>query len=162
MIDSMICKAYKLNKKCAIFSQRFYGNMAHENIIDEGRIIFCASYFGSNGYPQSKVWILATTTKPAYAVWDEVFKRISEGGYVNEINLDDEYYWINDHLNKEVRFCLRQSKVLTSRVLLEKHKPKEIIKNKARSIYEQMVQRRQAGSKQTLLQKLMGIDNQNN
>jgi hypothetical protein len=97
ILDFLICKAYKVNKE---FITKFWGQNA-----EKGRIIFCAMYIGSNGFEKFKVWILATTIKPALATFKDEFIRASEAGCLEEIDIDNELYWLNNHLNKEVSFC---------------------------------------------------------
>ena len=123
MIDSMVCKVYKLNKEY-VFSQKLRDGKLIKDSIDKGRIILHASYINPRGYPKKSIWILATQTRSAETLWWQRFDQMQtlKPECLDEINIEDEYDWINDHLNKQVRFYLRHSKYLTSRVLFEKYK----------------------------------------
>lgn len=119
MIDSMVCKAYKLNTDYIVVGD----DKKSRKIIDKGRIILHSTHYGEskNGL-KTHLWILATPTLPAKTTYNSQFDELGRKGYLVEINLEDEHCWINNHLNKQVRFYLRNSKYITSRVLTEKHK----------------------------------------
>lgn len=158
MIGEVTIKTYRVNKKYSFLLQGSPISLAKEMVIEEGRFIFCASYTGSNGFTKSKIWILATPTKLAYKSWEEPFKQIFNREFLDEINLDDEFKFINNHLNKEVRYLLRKNKMLTSHILVEKypHRIKEhLIYDK--TAIKRMLQDR-IRHKPTFLQKLMGIN----
>jgi len=160
MIGEVTIKTYKLNKKYSYHFQKYGNTSPREITVEEGRIIFCASYTGSNGFTKSKIWVLATPTEPAYVTYEQPLRRVMDEGFLDEINLDDEFKLINNHLNKEVRYLLRKNKMLTSQVLLEKYPfpttTKSIFLNNELSI-RRMLQER-ASNKPTFLQKIMGIN----
>jgi len=117
MIDSMICKAYKLNKDYVLFTT----NKLSKKILDKDRIILHSTYFGeSKRGLKIKIWILATPKLTARRTYNREFNELLEKGLLDEINIEDEHRWINNHLNKQVRFYLRNSRYITSRVLTEK------------------------------------------
>ena len=161
MIGEVTIKTYKVNEKYSYHFQKYVGSLPKEIVVEEGRIIFCASYTGSNGFTKSKIWILATPTKPAYMTWEEPLKRfMNQRGFFDEINLDDEFEFINNHLNKEVRYLLRKNKMLTSQILVEKypfpHKTNTLFVHSDLAI-RRILQNR-VRCKPTFLQKLMGIN----
>lgn len=144
MIDSMTIKTYKINENLKIVSPSpiLSYPLSHHTIEKlQGRILFCANHWGSNGYPRSHFWILATTTLPAFLTWEGLFKELLLSNQLTEIDIEDEYYWIHSHLNKQVRFYIKHAKFLISRVLFEKYQNTTIIR-KELSYYDEILAKR--------------------